>query len=169
MQRREFIMLVGGATAAYACGMLTSLSRRGRRCGYVTSLAHPTGNANAAVRSSTTFAIHANNNSMEVRSDPIESAKSHFFDTSSWSEFCDVTLTLKQGHQRDSGGWVKIDDYNALTQVDCPDRRIDRLCITCCSPSQPSHHTECRPRGGNRYPRIGSDVSRRPRNRRRNS
>src|SRR6478752_3495124 len=22
----------------------------------------------------------------------------------------------------------------------CPDRRIDRLCITCCSPSQPSHH-----------------------------
>jgi hypothetical protein len=55
--------------------------------------------------------MHANNNSMEVRSDPIESAKSHFFDTSSWSEFCDVTLTLKQGHQPDSGGWVKIDDY----------------------------------------------------------
>src|SRR5262245_37278883 len=24
--------------------------------------------------------------------------------------------------------------------VGCPDRRIDRLCITCCSPSQPSHH-----------------------------
>jgi hypothetical protein len=22
----------------------------------------------------------------------------------------------------------------------CPDRRIDRLCITCCSPFQPSHH-----------------------------
>jgi hypothetical protein len=48
---------------------------------------------------------------MEVRSDPIESAKSYFFDTSSWGEFCDVTLTLKQGHQLDSGGWVKIDDY----------------------------------------------------------
>jgi hypothetical protein len=48
---------------------------------------------------------------MEVRPDPIESAKSHFFDTSSWSKFCDVTLTLKQGHQPDSGGWVKIDDY----------------------------------------------------------
>src|SRR4029079_14794516 len=29
---------------------------------------------------------------------------------------------------------------NALTQVGCPDRRIDRLCITCCSPSQPSPH-----------------------------
>src|SRR5215831_4975208 len=28
----------------------------------------------------------------------------------------------------------------ALAQVGCPDRRIDRLCITCCWPSQPSHH-----------------------------
>ena len=48
---------------------------------------------------------------MEVRSDPFESAKSHFFDTSSWGEFCDVTLTLKQAWQPDRGGWVKIDDY----------------------------------------------------------
>ena len=71
----------------------------------------PDRRSTAAVRSPTTFAIHANNDSMEVRSDPIESAKSHFFDTSSWSEFCDVTLTLKQGHQPDSGGWVTIDDY----------------------------------------------------------
>ena len=60
---------------------------------------------------STTSAMHANNNSMEVRSDPIESAKSNLFDTSSWGEFCDVTLTLKQGHQPESGGWVKIEDY----------------------------------------------------------
>ena len=29
---------------------------------------------------------------------------------------------------------------DASTQVGCPDRRIDRLCITCCSPSQPSLH-----------------------------
>ena len=29
---------------------------------------------------------------------------------------------------------------DALAHVGCPDRRIDRLCITCCSPSQPSHH-----------------------------
>jgi len=48
---------------------------------------------------------------MEVRSDPFESAKSHFFDTSSWGEFCDVTLTLKQAWQADRGGWFKIDDY----------------------------------------------------------
>src|SRR5450631_848196 len=46
----------------------------------------------------------AHNYSMEVRSDPFESAKSHFFDTSSWGEFCDVTLTLKQAWQPDRGG-----------------------------------------------------------------
>jgi hypothetical protein len=27
---------------------------------------------------------------------------------------------------------------NAVAHVGCPGRRIDRLCITCCSPSQPS-------------------------------
>jgi hypothetical protein len=32
---------------------------------------------------------------------------------------------------------------NASGRVGCPDRRIDRLCITCCSPSQPSHHVGC--------------------------
>ena len=53
----------------------------------------------------------AHNYLMEVRSDPFESAKSQFFDTSSWGEFCDVTLTLKQAWQPDRGGWLKIDDY----------------------------------------------------------
>jgi hypothetical protein len=65
--------------------------------------------AKAAITPAVTSAIHANINSIET--DPIESAKSHFFDTSSWGEFCDVTLTLKQGHQADSGGWIKIDHY----------------------------------------------------------
>jgi hypothetical protein len=32
---------------------------------------------------------------------------------------------------------------NAMAHVGCPDRRIDRPCITCCSPSQPSHHAAC--------------------------
>src|SRR6202162_5200521 len=49
-------------------------------------------------------------NNVAVRSDPFASAKSHFFDTRSWGEFCDVTLTLKQTRQSDSGAWVKIDD-----------------------------------------------------------
>ena len=48
---------------------------------------------------------------MRLGISPFESAKSHFFDTSSWGAFCDVTLTLKQARQLDSGGWVKIDDY----------------------------------------------------------
>ena len=47
---------------------------------------------------------------MGIRSDPLESARSHFFDTSSWGGFCDVTLTLKQAWQPDGGGWVEIDD-----------------------------------------------------------
>ena len=50
-------------------------------------------------------------NSMKVRPDPFECAKSHFFDTSSWGPFCDVTLTLKQARQSEKGVWVKIDDY----------------------------------------------------------
>jgi hypothetical protein len=48
---------------------------------------------------------------MQVRSDPVESARANFFDTSSWGPFCDVTLTLKQARQSDGGAWVKIEDY----------------------------------------------------------
>jgi hypothetical protein len=55
--------------------------------------------------------IHANSYSSDVRADPLESAKSWFFDTSSWRPFCDVTLTLWQARRLDTGGWVKIDDY----------------------------------------------------------
>jgi hypothetical protein len=65
--------------------------------------------AKAAIGLAATSAIHANINSIEA--DPIESAKSNLFDTSSWGEFCDVTLTLKQGRQADGSGWIKIDHY----------------------------------------------------------
>jgi hypothetical protein len=65
--------------------------------------------AKAAIRPAGTSAIHANINSIEA--DPIESAKSSLFDTSGWGEFCDVTLTLKQGCQGDGSGWIKIDHY----------------------------------------------------------
>jgi hypothetical protein len=51
------------------------------------------------------------NDAMEIRSDPFASAKSHFFDTSNWGPFCDVTLTLKQARQPGSGCWIKIDEY----------------------------------------------------------
>ncbi len=65
--------------------------------------------AKAAIRPAASSAIHANINSIET--DPIESAKSNLFDTSSWGEFCDVTLTLKEGRQADGGGWIRIDHY----------------------------------------------------------
>jgi hypothetical protein len=48
---------------------------------------------------------------MEIRNDAFASAKSHFFNTSSWGSFCDVTLTLKQARQSDAGAWIKLDDY----------------------------------------------------------
>jgi hypothetical protein len=54
-----------------------------------------------------------------------------------------VHMTAGHNALRGSGPGQKLAFDNALAQVGCPDRRIDRLCITCCSPSQPSHHAGC--------------------------
>jgi hypothetical protein len=43
---------------------------------------------------------------------------------------------------RGSGLGQKHAFEHAVARVGCPDRRVDRLCITCCLPSQPSHHAE---------------------------
>ena len=43
-------------------------------------------------------------------SELVRQIKSYLFDTSHWGPFCDVTLTLKQARQSDSGAWVKIDE-----------------------------------------------------------
>jgi hypothetical protein len=51
-----------------------------------------------------------------------------------------VHMTAGHSALRGSGPGHKPAFENAMAQVGCPDRRIDRLCITCCSPSQPSHH-----------------------------
>ncbi len=48
---------------------------------------------------------------------------------------------------------------NALAHVGCPDRQIDRLCITRCSPSQPSHHAGCPARSRLSRKRDGFPVS----------
>ena len=48
-----------------------------------------------------------------------------------------VYVTASHNALRGSGPGQKHAFNNALAQVGCPDRRIDRLCITCCSPSQP--------------------------------
>jgi hypothetical protein len=49
---------------------------------------------------------------------------------------------MTAGHNalRGSGPGQQHAFDDAMARVGCPDRRIDRLCITCCSPSQPSHH-----------------------------
>jgi hypothetical protein len=51
-----------------------------------------------------------------------------------------VHMTAGHNALRGSGPGQKRAFDDAMAQVGCPDRRIDRLCITCCSPSQPSHH-----------------------------
>ena len=48
-----------------------------------------------------------------------------------------VHMTAGHNALRGSGPGQKRAFDNALALVGCPDRRIDRLCITCCSPSQP--------------------------------
>ena len=54
-----------------------------------------------------------------------------------------VHMTAGHNALRGSGPDQKLAFDNAMALVGCPDRRIDRLCITCCSPSQPSHHAGC--------------------------
>ena len=54
-----------------------------------------------------------------------------------------VRMTAGHNALRGSGPGQKPAFCDALAHVGCPDRRIDRLCITCCSPSQPSHHAGC--------------------------
>jgi hypothetical protein len=48
-----------------------------------------------------------------------------------------VHLTAGHNALRGSGPGQKHAFEDAVALVGCPDRRIDRHCITCCSPSQP--------------------------------
>ena len=54
-----------------------------------------------------------------------------------------VHLTAGHNALRGSGPDQQLAFKNAMAHVGCPDRRIDRLCITCCSPSQPSRRASC--------------------------
>jgi hypothetical protein len=67
-----------------------------------------------------------------------------------------VHMTAGHNALRGSGPGHKPAFDDALAQVGCPDRRIDRLCITCCSPSQPSHHVGYPARS--RLPRKGDGL-----------
>ena len=72
-----------------------------------------------------------------------------FFTSQAWSVLPCVrplgAVHMTAGHNalRGSGPGQHHAFDDAMAQVGCPDRRIDRLCITCCSPSQPSHHAGC--------------------------
>ena len=77
-------------------------------------------------------------------------SKSFFHVLQHWSvqlcvrPFDAVHMTAGHNALRGSGPDQKhAFDSNAMAHVGCPDRQIDRLCITCCSPSQPSHHAGC--------------------------
>ena len=72
-----------------------------------------------------------------------------FLHAASWSVLPCVrplsAVHMTAGHNalRGSGPGQNRAFDDAMAHVGCPDRRIDRLCITCCSPSQPSHHAGC--------------------------
>jgi hypothetical protein len=72
------------------------------------------------------------------------------FTSQAWSvlpcvrPFGAVHMTAGHNALRGSGPGQNRAFNDAMAQVGCPDRRIDRLCITCCSPSQPSHHAAFR-------------------------
>jgi hypothetical protein len=72
--------------------------------------------------------------------------KKNIFTSQAWSVLPCVrplgAVHMTAGHNalRGSGPSQQHAFDDAMAQVGCPDRRIDRLCITCCSPSQPSHH-----------------------------
>src|SRR5512132_3033776 len=73
-----------------------------------------------------------------------------FFTFAGWSvqpcvrPFRAVHMTAGHNVLRGSGPGQNLAFDNAVALMGCPDRRIDRLCITCCSPFQPSHHAGCR-------------------------
>ena len=54
-----------------------------------------------------------------------------------------VHMTAGHNALRGSGPGQKPAFDDAMALVGCPDRRIDRLCITCCLPSQPLRHAGC--------------------------
>jgi hypothetical protein len=68
---------------------------------------------------------------------------------------------MTAGHNalRGSGPDQQLAFKNAMAHVGCPDRRIDRRCITCFSPSQPSHHASCPARSRLSRKRDGLLVS----------
>mgnify|MGYP006178865253 CR=1 FL=1 len=67
------------------------------------------------------------------------------FQSDDTGEYNDAVLLMQNTVLTSSEGNITFNNFvdafdNALAQMGCPDHRIDRFCITCCSSSQPSHH-----------------------------
>jgi len=56
---------------------------------------------------------------------------------------CAVHMSAGHNALRGSGPGQKPAFENSVAHMGCPDRRIDRPCITCCSRSQPSYPAAC--------------------------
>jgi hypothetical protein len=105
---------------------------------------------------------------------PVRSEKCHVWTAPSWQELSSrmqdwsvrpcvrpvgaVHMTAGHNALRGLGPGQNPAFDNAMALVGCPDRRIDRLCITCCSPSQPSHHAGCPARSRLRRKRDGLPI-----------
>ena len=91
--------------------------------------------------------------------------KSFFHILQHWSvqpcvrPFNAVHMTAGHNALRGSGPDQQLAFKNAMAHVGCPDHRIDRLCITCCSPSQPSRRASCPARFRSSRKREGFLVS----------
>ena len=72
------------------------------------------------------------------------SGVSGFTAAASMSRALAITWTAGHNALRGSGPGQKLALDSALALEGCPDLRIDRICITCCSSFQPSHHADDR-------------------------
>jgi hypothetical protein len=92
-----------------------------------------------------TVSLHCGNRRFRPCVDGSELART-IFTSQAWSvqpcvrPLSAVHMTAGHNALRGSGPGQNLAFENAVAHVGCPDRRIDRLCITCCSPSQLSHH-----------------------------
>jgi hypothetical protein len=75
---------------------------------------------------------------------------------------CAAHMTVGHNALHGSGPGQKPAFDDALARVGCADRRIDRPCIMCCSPSQPSHHAGCRRDLAFRSGQSGAGGTQRP-------